>query len=413
MLGLIATTAADLQDVVETHPRLLGAPQLAHGGLETDVGFFIAVDDARGRDEDGLHRERVGGDAADFLGHGCVLADRYAPLDALLAPLTRDLQRTLGHADAGGGNRETAGVQRGKRDFQAAALAPDDVGAGHADVSEAQHSIVDRAVAHELTAPHNLDARCLGLDDKGGDLCAQFAVDQLWRRLCSHDEQTGARAVGAPEFFAVEQEGFPVVGGRGLRGHARRVGADARLGQRERRDLTARDAREEFLLLFLRAEEHERLRHADRLVNREVRKGVRAMTGDQLAGATVGRLRETESAILRRNLDAVAAHLRETRHHIVGNLAGAVDEIAVHSRPQKRREFSEKFIRPHFFDGVDFGHGVNLLRPPASHEKMGDEADIVMRLARGLRHLQRGPLPLVHLRHVDDGLVFVDLGSGR
>src|ERR1700750_1909081 len=83
---------------------------------------------------------------------GVVLADRPAPLHALVAPLPRDLGRPLADADADRRQRQAAGVQRGQRDLQAVALAADQVLRRDEDVLQQGHRVLDAAQAHEGVA---------------------------------------------------------------------------------------------------------------------------------------------------------------------------------------------------------------------------------------------------------------------
>jgi hypothetical protein len=63
------------------------------------------------------------------------------------------------------------------------------------------------------------------------------------------DEQLGDRAVRAPELLAVDDVRVPLGGQLRGRRELRRVGPDAHLGERERRDRARGAPREEALLL--------------------------------------------------------------------------------------------------------------------------------------------------------------------
>ena len=96
-----------------------------------------------------------------------------------------------------------------------------------------------------------------------------------------HDEELRDRAVRAPELLAVEDVVALGRAGRRRR-ERRRIGARLRLRQRERGDRALREARQVLLLLLRRAEELQRLRHADRLVRGEQRDQVAVLARDEL-----------------------------------------------------------------------------------------------------------------------------------
>ena len=73
--------------------------------------------------------------------------------------------------------------------------------------------------------------------------------------------------------------------------HVRRIGTGIPFGERERGDFLARDARQIFFLLLLRAEKQQRLRNADRLMRGNQRGQVRIPTAEQHRGASIIDLR--------------------------------------------------------------------------------------------------------------------------
>src|SRR6184192_1273899 len=81
-----------------------------------------------------------------------------------------------------------------------------------------------------------------------------------------------------PQLLAIEHPRLAVRRRDGGRLHRGRVGADARLCQRKRRDRALRETREVLLLLSVGTEELQRLGHADRLMRREER-GHRSIDG--------------------------------------------------------------------------------------------------------------------------------------
>src|SRR5258706_14012413 len=221
-----------------------------------------------------------------------MLGDRSAPLHALQNPVLRNLQHLAATGGAAGGDGETARVQRDQGELQAEAFTPEDVLAGNVDVVELDQHIADAAQAHELAAVRDLDAWRIRLDDERRDLLLLFALDHLRRRLAHHHEKLGLQAVRAPQLLAADEEALAVRRGDGPRGHLGRIGTDARLGQRERRDGAVRQARQPLLLLLVRPEELEGLRYADRLMRREPRHGRAAPRRYQADGAVVVRRAE-------------------------------------------------------------------------------------------------------------------------
>src|SRR5204863_9801981 len=158
-------------------------------------------------------------------------------------------------ADAHGGQREAAGVQRGERDLEALALAADDVIGGYEHVVESGEAVLQPAQAQETIALLDGDAGRVALDDERGD---PAAVAPGLRYLRHDDEQRGERAVGGPQLDAVEP--VPALDRYRRRGQPGRVGADVGLGEQEGGYLTAGQPGQVLLLLLLGAEHLERLR---------------------------------------------------------------------------------------------------------------------------------------------------------
>ena len=117
-------------------------------------------------------------------------------------------------------------------------------------------------------------------------------------------------------------------------------------GERERGDFVARDARQIFLLLLFGAEEQQRLRHADRLVRGDERGQVRVPTAEQHRGAAIIDLRQTEAAVLLRNLDRERAHREEVVDILLRDFAGAIDLIRIDVRLRDKRAARREILRP-------------------------------------------------------------------
>ena len=307
---LVAAAAADLHQVIDHLPRHLGVEQLRHRRLEAQVDV-AAVRQPRGQPYDRLHGERVRRHPGDLRGHCLVLADRHAPLHALVRPLLRD----VGHAPADGraarGDGQPSGVERDQRELETLPLAPQHVLVRNVEVLEADQRVADAAQPHELAAMDDLESRRVRLHDERRDLLFLLALDDLGRRARHHHDELGLRAVGAPQLLAVDHPPLAVgrAGGGGL--HLRGIGADAGLGQRERGDRPFSQAREILLLLLVCAEQLQRLRHADGLMRGEPRHGRAAPRRHQSDGAVVIRGAESEAAVLLGDLHAPGAELFE------------------------------------------------------------------------------------------------------
>src|SRR5581483_12487924 len=117
---LVAAAAANLDHRVDGLPGTLGAVQLRDRRLDPEIAALV-VGHARADVGHRLQAEARSGDQRDLLRDGVVLAQRRAPLAALVGPLAHDLQRVLGLADADRGERQAAGVERAERDLQALA----------------------------------------------------------------------------------------------------------------------------------------------------------------------------------------------------------------------------------------------------------------------------------------------------
>src|SRR4030095_12129274 len=91
-----------------------------------------------------------------------------------------------------------------------------------------------------------------------------------------------------------------------------------------------RAPRKQPLLLLLGAEHLERRRHTDRLMRGEQRDHRAALGGDHAHRVAVAVLRESESTVLARDLDAEGPHLSQAIDPRFGNLAGALDLFSVH-----------------------------------------------------------------------------------
>src|SRR4030095_10590189 len=90
--------------------------------------------------------------------------------------------------------------------------------------------------------------------------------------------------------------------------------------------------------------QQKRLRHTDRLMRGQQRCQVSAVTPEQHRRTTVVRLRQTEPAKLRRNLDAKRTKPREPIEHVLRDLTHPIDLVRIHLLMQKRTETREEGI---------------------------------------------------------------------
>ena len=330
--GLVAAAAADLQRVVDDPPPRLGVVQFRDRRFEPDVvappvGHRAAQLGYR------FHRERVRRHRPDLLRDGVVLADRLAPLHALVGPGAADLQAPLGGGHRGDGQRQPAGVEGDEGELETLALAPQHVLLGDPHVREAHHAVVDRLEPHEMAAVLDVHPRPARLDDEGGDLPPLPAVYHLRRRPRHHHEQLRDGAVRAPQLLAVQDVGAAVGGRHGGRGHAGGVRADVVLGQGEGRDCALGQPRQVALLLLFGAEELERLRHADRLMRREQRHQRSALgaghreVGERFAG-----------------MDSLAVMMSEDLGHFSQAVAAAALGLLRDLQMQRRSGFGEQTL---------------------------------------------------------------------
>ena len=370
--GFVPAATADLHGVVDDAPAGFGVVELGDRRLEADV-VPTALGHRPAQLGDRFHREGVRGHGAELLRDRIVLADRPAPLHALGGPAARDLETALPRGDRRDRQREPAGVQRNERELQPFALAPQHVFLGHTDVGEADHAVVERLQTHEMAAIHDFDAGPVHLDDERGDLLLLFAPDHLRRRARHHDQQLSLGAVGAPQFFAVQDPGITVVARDGARLHRRWIGPDAVFGQGECGDRTFGETGEILFLLRLVAEHFERLGNADRLMRGE-QCGQRAIDRrNELDRLHVRELRQAEPPVLAGNLDAEGAELPQALNHVLGDFAFPIDAVGVDVLAQEPLELVEERLGAGDFVRILFGVGMDQIHPQVAEEELADE----------------------------------------
>ena len=191
-------------------------------------------------------------------------------------------------------------------------------------------------------------------------------------------------------FSPLRIQPLPSGGGDGARLHLGGIGADARLGQRERGDRALGEARQVLLLLLRRAEELQRLRHADRLVRGEPGHARRAPGGDEADGAVVVRRAEPEAAVLLRDLHAPGAELVEALEELVVVLALPVDLVGVDVLGEEALELRQELVRLGLVRRRLLGEGMDQIEIELAEEEITDERGLFpFRLARGLGDFHR------------------------
>ena len=298
-----------------------------------------------------LETERAAGDEGQLLRHGVVLADGATPLHSLVGPFAGDLGRPLRCADGDRHERQPPRVQRAERDPQAVTLAGDPVLLGNEHVLQDRHGVLDPAQAHERVAVHDRDPLAVVRHHEGAD---PTAVTVALGHLRHHHDDVRNRSVGGPELAAADPvatldrcRGDVVVDRRQLdrrrdRGHARRIGADAGLGEQERADVILGHQRQPLLPLLLATEHPQRLGDTDRLVRAEQRANRRVPVGGDRQRLAVVHLRQPQAAVLRRDLHPECADPLQRVHHVVGDLRLAFDRERVGLRHENLPKLGEE-----------------------------------------------------------------------
>ena len=157
------------------------------------------------------------------------------------------------------------GVESGQRDAQTFSFGEKNIFPRHAYVVKLDDRIVERPQPHEVAALHDLDAGRVHLDDERGDLILAAPMPHFRRRFRHDDDDTGARAIRAPEFSPLRMKRSVLVGSACV---SMRAGSEPTPGsvsaKAEISPLATRGRN--FWRCALGAKEEERLRNADGLV---------------------------------------------------------------------------------------------------------------------------------------------------
>ena len=301
-------------------PCGFGVEQFGHRRFEAQIDI-AAIRQTRRQPHDRFHRKRVRCHPRDLCRDRFVLADRCAPLHALVRPFVRDLQHPPPTRGTSGGNCQAAGIQRDQRELESLPFLPQQVFFRNENVFESNENVADAAQSHELAAMGDLHSGRVRLQNECGDLFFLFALYDLRRRLLfflfalydlrrrlrHHDDHFRLQAVCAPQLLAVENPSFAIRRRNRPGLHLRRIGSHAGFRQRKCGDRAFREPRKPLRFLLFRPEKFQRLRHANRLMCGEPRDRRSAPGGDETDRAVVVRRAESETAILFRNLHAPRA----------------------------------------------------------------------------------------------------------
>jgi hypothetical protein len=171
------------------------------------------------------------------------MAKVFAAMRAILSAIAACFPIGAPHWTRWAAQRRVISRQRLPSPAQAESFAfgQEDILARHMDIGEANDAVIESSQSHETAAVSDFDSGPIHLDEESGNLVFGFARDHFGWRPGHDDDDSGFGAVGAPELFAIEQEGIACGSWLSARAHGRRIGTDACLGKCEGGDLAARD----------------------------------------------------------------------------------------------------------------------------------------------------------------------------
>jgi hypothetical protein len=246
----------------------------------------------------------------------------------------------------------------------------------HPDVLEVEAAQVVAAEAHRVEAFPHFEAVHARLED-------QRDVPVLAAHLCTGegDEHRPLAAVADVALLAVEQP-RPVRLLNRARLQVVGIRPRVRLRQGERRQLaTARQVRQEALLLLVAAEQHDAL-HPDRLVHAHDHRQRSVGLGELLEHAAVAGLRKPGAAVLLGHVEAGQAALAQLGDLVVADPALLLDGVLVVALAELARRLHEP-AHLLLLLGVRLRIGEDeLLVDLPEEERLGERGDAVKRLAR-------------------------------
>src|SRR5688572_19769282 len=182
---------------------------------------------------------------------------------------------------------------------------------------------------------------------------------------------------------------FAVRGGRRRAPHVRGIRSGIDFGEGERRDRSLGEARKIFALLFLGAEQLEWLRDSNRLVSRQQRCKRSILGCHHLDRADVAHLRQTEPAVLLRNLDPERAHVAQFLNERLRQLTSAVYLFGVDAL-HKRAQLVHERLGARFFRRIRRRMWMDEIEAKAAEVELPDEARMSpLGFARALRYVAR------------------------
>ena len=330
----------DLDSLGRNLVARLGGIVLGHRAVHGGLGIILVLH-LSGEVHQLLGGGQLRRHVGDHEGNRLVLADGLAELDALLGVLDGLIEAALRDADGLGGNTQTAAVERLHRVDEAHVLLAEHVALVDADVLE--HHVAggiadDAHLRLVLTAG---DTGGLHVDDEGGD--ALVALGHVG--LGIDDAVVGDGSAGDKALTAIEDVVVAVLRGGG--DHAARVGAGARLGQREDDlDLVLHGGHEILLELLLGAGLHQGAA-AEGVGGVGIEARHRGNAGDLLDHNHIGQRVRACAAVFTGNLQTQKAALGHLFHDLLGELARFLDTVEHLGRQFRLSELAHE-LTDHF-----------------------------------------------------------------
>ncbi len=239
--------------------------------------------------------------------HALELRDGAPELLALLCIRDRNVKRTLGKSERGGGDGRTVQVQHFHAGLETLTFLAEQAIRVDAHVVEEEFVVRRPIAAHLVFLAAEAKAGCLRIDEK----CADAVRPTRLRRACEEQHVMRVPTPRDPVLLSVDHIRIAVL--HRSRADGRHVGTGLRLGHRDRRHETPFSGkRQPPLLLFLGAVMQDRQDERDRIVSAQGR-GRERHLGDLLLDDTHGLQVSARSSILLRQPQLQEAHVTEDR----------------------------------------------------------------------------------------------------
>jgi len=194
------------------------AQSFAERGFKADVRVLVAIHTAGGEQRHGFHRKHIRRHPGQLVRDGRVFCRWARPTVFVCQPTRGKFSGSVSPARCT--RRATSigpwsSVVNATRNPLPSASRM--FSTGTRTLVKWMNAVVERLQAHEMAAVPHLNARPVHFDDERGDLILRFPMHHLRRRLGHDDNYAGLGAIGAPEFFTVQDEMFSVRVGFGAR----------------------------------------------------------------------------------------------------------------------------------------------------------------------------------------------------